>query len=128
MGDAVAGECVAARIAEQASLEGARIDDAREGGAGFCPEGTDPFLVALAKKSDMTWRSQVEIGRRERERLADARTRVVQKQQQGVVALSQGSAPIRLGEDGSHLLRLEILDDASPGLLASKRENPLGIL
>ena len=73
----------------------------------------------------MPGRCQVKIGRRERERLADASTRVVQEQQQGVVALSERSAPIRLGENGTHLLGLEVLDDACPGLLASKRENPL---
>jgi hypothetical protein len=125
VGDAVAAECVAAGAPEHAALRGACVDDARERSSSFGPQRADAFLAALAENAYVTRGREVQIACRELERLADARARVVQEQQQGVVALTQRGASIGLGEDGAHLLGLEVLDDASSRLLASERKNSL---
>jgi hypothetical protein len=73
-------------------------------------------------------RRQAQVVRCPRERLADARARVVQEEQQRVVALPSRLVAVRLGKQYTHVLGLEVFDRVHGRTLGSHGQDALVLL
>jgi hypothetical protein len=129
--DAVARERMPARVAEHGS-RGRDVggDEVCQSAGCLGPQRADPLLVALAVNAHVSWPKgpAVNICRCERERLADARTGVVEEDEEDVVTEARRRAALGLGEDCTYLLGLEVRDGAPTRLLRADGEDALVLL
>lgn len=112
IGRTIAGEGAPDRAAKHDStLRTVSLDQALKGRRRLRPERTDALLRALAANADMPWRRQAKIIGPHAERLADPRPRIVEEEQQCVVARTGWTAAIGLSEKDLDVLWLEVLDE-----------------
>src|SRR4030081_1451111 len=72
------------------------------------PKRAQPFFSPLAVKTHAGWRGEPDCPRANIERFLDARASIVEEGEQRVVALPFDRRAIGLGQNGLHLLRLQI--------------------
>ncbi len=74
----------------------------------FRAKGADSFLSAFAQQPHLPWPFQLKITGAYRQSFADARSRVIEKQQQGVIAFPITTPTINGGDHRTGLFRFQI--------------------
>ena len=83
------------------------VDEESQLARGLLPEWAGPPLVALAVQVDARRGPELNVGRAEVGNLLDARTGIVEEEQQGAIAGGMSAARGHAREEGTHLLPLQ---------------------
>jgi len=112
--DAQARERLTLRVEEDLAVgsrrDGGFGEEATQRPRGARPERADALLLALAAKQDLRRPGKVQVGSADSGQLLDARARVVEEQEYGVVAPAGGGGPIGTGQECLHLVLLQVRD------------------
>src|SRR5262249_11530763 len=89
----------------------------------FRPERTDTFFSAFTEQTHLSWFFQPKITGSDRQCFADSCSRIVEEQQQGVVAFPVPAPPINGVYDRASFFRLQIDCRPPDCFLVANREN-----